>query len=75
VRLQNGYKAWCTEEQVRPAQKEPFKFGDKVQCREDRQWKNGLFIMDDHTTIRYFVYLPEENDTIWLREEDVRRAG
>lgn len=74
VRLQNGDKTWCTKGQVRPAQKEPFKFGDKVQCRKDREWMDGLFIMDDHTTIRYLVYLPEENNTIWLREEDVRRA-
>ena len=53
---------------------EEFKFGDRVQCREDGEWMDGLFIMDDHTTIRYLVYLPEENDTIWLREEDVRHA-
>ena len=70
--------AWCAARQLREPEEKPeeeeFKFGDKVQCREDGEWKNGLFIMDDHTTIRYFVYLTEENDTIWLREEDVRRA-
>lgn len=69
---------WCAARQLRKPKEakenEEFKFGDRVQCREDGEWMDGLFIMDDHTTIRYLVYLPEENDTIWLREEDVRHA-
>ena len=78
VRLDSGETVWTSEDSVRPAKKKekdgPYKFGDKVQCKEDGEWMDGLFIMDDHTTIRYLVYLPEENDTVWVREEDIRRA-
>ena len=80
IRFDNGATMWCKTSQIRkPAEKkepdEPmFKFGDKVQCREDGEWMDGLFIMDDHTTIRFLVFLPSENDTIWVCEEDIRRA-
>ena len=78
VRLDSDETIWCSEDSVRPAQKKdkdgPYKFGDKVQCKEDGEWMDGLFIMDDHSTIRYLVYLPSENDTVWVREEDIRRA-
>ena len=77
VRLDSGETVWTSEDSVRPARKkkdEPYRFGDEVQCKEDGEWMDGLFIMDDHTTIRYLVYLPSENDTVWVREEDIRRA-
>lgn len=78
VRIEDGETRWFTECKVRPAKKkepdEPYKFGDKVQVREDGEWKDGLFVMNDDGIMPYLVYLPEENDTEWVCEEGIRRA-
>lgn len=73
VRLQNGYKAWCTEEQVRPAQKEPFKFGDRVEIRIDDEWREAVVIEIDHSDIPYKV-AAADGDVRWCAKSRVRRA-
>ena len=55
--------------------KEEFQFGDKVKYRTgDDEWVDGLFIMKDDSSVPYFVYLPDENDTEWCRRKDIRHA-
>ena len=55
--------------------KEEFQFGDKVKyCTGDDEWVDGLFIMKDDSSVPYFVYLPDENDTEWCRRKDIRHA-
>ena len=73
VCLQNGDKTWCTEEQVRPAQNEPFKFGDKVEIRKGVEWREAVVIEIDHSDIPYKV-ATADGDIHWRRKEDVRRA-
>lgn len=73
VRLQNGYRAWCTEEQVRPTQNEPFKFGDKVEIRKGVEWCEAVVIEIDHSDIPYKV-ATADGDIHWRRKEDVRRV-
>jgi len=80
IRFDNGTTMWCKACQIRkPAEKkgpdEPYKFGDKVQCREDGEWMDGLFIMDDKSGFKpYLIYIKEKNDTNYFEKEDIRRA-
>lgn len=73
VRLQNGDKAWCTEEHVRPAQKEPFKFGDRVEANINDEWREGIFLKDDGTDLPYKIATPD-GGIFWREKKDVRRA-
>ena len=73
VRLQNGDKTWCTEEQVRPAQKEPFKFGDKVEVDFAGDWREAVIIEIDTSSIPYKVATPD-GDINWCTKARIRRA-
>lgn len=73
VRLQNGDKAWCTEEQVRPAQKEPFKFGDKVEVIFAGDWREAVIVQIDSSSIPYKVATPD-GDIHWCTKSRVRHA-
>lgn len=73
VRLQNGDKTWCTKKQVRPTQKEPFKFGDRVEIRMGDEWREAVVIEIDHSDIPYKVATPD-GDINWCTKARIRRA-
>jgi len=53
---------------------EEFKFGDKVKCKRDDTWEDGLFVVNDDSFLPCLVFFPEENDIEWFCREDVRHA-
>ena len=73
VYLQNGDKTWCTEKQVRPAQKKPFKFGDWVEVLEDGEWTVGIVteVDEDDEFATYHVNFPEDEG--WYSKSKVRK--
>jgi len=70
-------KVWCKADQLRKPEEKPeeeFKFGDKVELRDDDgKWNEGLIIETDHSDLPYKVALVK-GGVYWCQKKDVRRA-